>query len=857
MSHRLLSLSAIVFAATGVVAASQAGAPGSTPTPTAASAATAATERALVDRYCVSCHSAKLKTAGLVLESLDLTRPQDHAAVWEKVIGKLRSGAMPPQGQPRPDKATLDNLFKGLEVSLDRAAAARPNPGRRPALHRLNRGEYGNAIRDLLALDIDVESLLPPDDSGYGFDNIADVLTVSPLLTERYLSVARKISRLAVGDPTLRPVTDSFSVNKYLLQDDRASEDLPFGSRGGLAVRYYFPVDGDYFVKIYHLRTYDGRIRGLVEPHQLEVRLNGAKIKQFTVGGAGVGEPDPRDDPQSTRTRATRAQVVDGIVDGLEVKFTAKAGPGVLAVSYVKESARPEGMRRPKYSVTTYEYAGDSAVLPGVGSVEIRGPYGVTGPGESPSRARVFVCRPSAGASTAEEDRCARQIVSTIARRAYRRPVTDQDIQPLLAFYKEGRTSGTFDAGIEMALRRILVSPDFIFRMERAPATIRAGAAYRISDLELASRLSFFLWSTIPDDELLDLAARGQLQQPAVLEQQVRRMLADTRARELVSNFTGQWLYLRNIRLVTPDPLVFPDFDENLRLAFEREASLFLESQVRDDRPVADLLTADYTFVNERLARHYGMPNVYGSHFRRVALTEDARRGLLGKGGILTLTSYAHRTSPVLRGKWLLENILGAPPPPPPPNVPALKENSESVEKLSVRDRMERHRANPVCASCHKVMDPLGFALENFDAIGRWRTTNEAGAPVEASTVLADGTAVDSPTTLRRALLEHRDDFALTVTSKLMTYALGRGVEYYDMPAVRQVLRDAAPGGYTWSSIVVGIVKSQPFQMRLADEQKTVALMGAQPRARLGDPAMPQALQQADTARTARAESVR
>ena len=506
MSHRLLSLSGIVFAATSVVVASQAGAPLSTTTSSGASAATAATERALVDRYCVGCHSAQRKTAGLVLESLDLTKPHEHAEVWEKVIGKLRSGAMPPQGQPRPDKATLDSLFKRLETSLDRAAAARPNPGRLPALHRLNRGEYGNAIRDLLALDVNVESLLPPDDSGYGFDNIADVLTVSPVLTERYLSAARKISRLAVGDPTLRPVTDSFNVNKYLLQDDRAGEDLPFGSRGGLAVRYYFPVDGDYFVKIYLLRTYDGRIRGLVEPHELEVRLNGAKIKQFTVGGAGVGEPDPRDDPQSTlyaRHAGAGHRRHRGWSRGEVHGEGGTRGPGCELPEGERKAGRhapAAGTRSPPTSTPVIRPCCRV-------SAAWRSAARTTSPGRAtlPAAHRVFVCRPAPGASSAEEDRCARQIVSTIARRAYRRPLTDEDVQPLLDFYKSGRASGTFDAGIEAALRRILVSPDFIFRMERAPLQARAGAPYRVSDLELASRLSFFLWSTIPDDELLDL----------------------------------------------------------------------------------------------------------------------------------------------------------------------------------------------------------------------------------------------------------------------------------------------------------------------------------------------------------------
>ncbi len=753
--------------------------------------------RALLDQYCVTCHNARAKTAGLMLDESDLSNLPAGAEVWEKVIRKLRGDAMPPPGLPRPDKAARDGFVSWLETSLDRAAAAHPDPGR-TAVHRLNRAEYANAIRDLLALEIDGASLLPPDDSGYGFDNNADVLSVSPMLAERYLSAARKISRIAVGDPTLRPATETFAVNKLLKQDDRLSEDLPFDSRGGLAVHYFFPVDADYFVKIYLLRTYDGRIRG-VEPADLEVRLNGEKIKQVTVNaetpeGAGRG-----------RGRRTEE------AEGMEVRFAAKAGPGVIAVTFRKRAAEPEGMLRPKYAVTSYEYAGDATIPAGIGSIEVRGPYDVKGPGDSPSRQRIFVCHPS---GPRDEDRCARQILETLARRAYRRTVTEDDLKPLENFFHTARAQGGFDAGIQTALRRILVSPDFLFRTERDPAKAQPGVAYRISDFELASRLSFFLWSSIPDDELLDLAAQGQLRQPAILEREVRRMLADRRAQSMVDNFTGQWLWVRNVPLKSPDPYAFPDFDDNLRQAFARELELFLDSQVREDHSVLDLLTADYTFVNERLARHYGIPNIYGSHFRRVTLTEDARRGLLGKGGLLMVTSYPNRTSPVQRGKWLLENLLGAPPPPPPPNVPTLKENLPGEKAVSLRERMEQHRANPVCASCHKIMDPLGFALENFDAVGAWRTT-DAGTPIDASGQLLDGTKVDGPVTLRQALLKHREEFAATATAKLLTYALGRGVEYFDQPAVRQIVRDAARDDYRWSSIILGIVRSAPFEMRL------------------------------------------
>jgi hypothetical protein len=746
--------------------------------------------RGTLNRYCITCHNSRLKTAGLALDALQTADLAANAATWEKVIRKLRGGTMPPQGSARPDAATYQALASWLETRIDEAAGARPRPGRVPAIHRLNRAEYSNAVRDLLAVEIDAAAFLPPDDSGFGFDNIADVLSVSPMLTERYLSAALKISRLAVGDPNIRPATDTFEVNKYLKQDDRVSDDLPFGSRGGTAIRYYFPVDGTYIVKIFFDRTYDGRVRGLSEPHTLEVRLDGAKVQEITVGG-----------PEATGRGARNVSI-----DGTEVRFAATAGPKVIAVSFVKKASRAEGMRRPFYAVTSYEYAGDVTLPPAVGSVELRGPYDVTGPGDSPSRQRIFSC-------TEPTDTCARQILSTIARRAFRRPVADRDIDPLMNFYRAGAKDGGPTGGVEAALRRILVSPDFLFRTEQDPPGAKPGRAYAISDLELASRLSFFLWSSIPDEELLNAAARGELKRPPVLERQVRRMLADPRSNALVANFTGQWLWVRNIRLHQPDPIVFPEFDENLRQALERELQLFLASQLRDDRGIPELLTADYTFVNERLARHYGIANVYGNHFRRITVTDDARRGLLGKAGLLTVTSYPNRTSPVFRGKWLLENVLGAPPPPPPPDVPALQENAPGRVAQSVRERMEQHRSNPTCAACHKVMDPLGFALENFDGIGRWRA-DEAGRPIDPSGVLADGAKVGGPASLRDALLARREEFVFTVAGKLLTYATGRGAEYYDSPAIRKMVNGAAADDYRWSSLILGIVKSVPFQMR-------------------------------------------
>ena len=769
-------------------------------------------DRALLARYCVGCHNDRTLTAGVSLQGVDLDRVGEHAEeveLWEKVVRKLRARAMPPAGRPRPDEAEYEGLVARLEAAIDAAAAARPNPGRRPAVHRLNRAEYANAVRDLLALDVDTRALLPADDSGYGFDNIADVLSVSPMLTERYLSAARKISRLAVGDPNLAPATEIFTVDKYLKQDGRVGDDLPFGSRGGLAVRHTFPVDGEYVVKIYLSRTYDGRLRGLADRHELEVRLDGALVRTLTVGG-------PVRDAAGAAQRRDYRNSAD---DGQEVRFAAPAGPHLLAVTFVDQAAVLEGMRRPHYAVTSYEYAGDQTLDPGIGRVELRGPYNVTGRGDTPSRRAVFVCRPPADAAPSglEETACARRILGKLGRRAFRRPVDDRDLDMLLGFFRLGRETGDFDAGIEMALRRVLVSPDFLFRRERDPAGVAAGAAYPVSEHELAARLSFFLWSSIPDDELLDLAERGALREAGVLEAQVARMLADPRSASLVENFGGQWLYLRNMALVAPDPYAFADFDANLRQAMARELALFLDRQIRQDRSVLDLLTSDETFVNQRLAEHYGIPNVYGNHFRPVALDGplSPRRGLLGKGSVLTVTSYAHRTSPVVRGKWLLENILGSPPPPPPPDVPALAENDDRGEPpRSVRERLEAHRENPACAGCHRVMDPLGFALENFDAIGRWRTVTEAGTPVDAAGELVDGTPVDGPESLAAALLKRPDNFVTTVTEKLLTYGLGRGAEYYDAPAVRRIVREAKDDDYRWSAVIAGIVRSVPFQMR-------------------------------------------
>ena len=752
--------------------------------------------QALVGRYCVTCHNDRLETGGFSFEGLDVADVAAHPEAWEKVVRKLRAGAMPPRPRPRPDQATYDGFRAWLEGELDAAAAAGPNPGRTETFHRLSRTEYRNAVRDLFALDVSVDDLLPADDTSYGFDNIAGVLGVSPTLMERYLSAARKISRLAVASPVPSPTAETFRVASDLGQD-RRMEGLPFGTRGGTVVDYNFPEDAEYIFEILP----DGPLR--IEPHDLEVTIDGERIALLTVGKA----PDPND----ARGLYTPQ------IETLEVRVPVTAGPHEVGVAFLrKTSAEPERIRKLYLRPFTGEGSGgDSRYQPYVESLTIAGPYESSGarPVEgTPSRERIFTCRPARGEAV-EEIACARDILSAIARRAYRRPVTDDDVERLLTFYDRGRAAGSFDTGIEMALRRLLVSPEFLFRVERDPQGVLAGESYRVSDLELASRLAFFLWSSIPDDELLEAAEHRELSDAEIFEAQVERMLADPRSEALVGNFAGQWLTLRNAAAVQPDEDAFPDFGEGLRQAFRRETELLFGSILREDRSTLDLLAADYTFVNERLAQHYGIPNVRGSHFRRVGLADEARGGLLGHGSILTVTSYANRTSPVNRGKWVLENILGTPPPPPPPDVPDL-ETAEGGQALSMREAMEQHRANPVCASCHRLMDPVGLSLENFDAIGRWRDRSETRGAIDATGELPDGTPFDGPSGLKAALLRHPDRFVTTVTEKLMTYALGRGVEYYDAPAVRAIVREAARDGYRLSSLVKGVVRSAPFQMR-------------------------------------------
>lgn len=720
-------------------------------------------ERALVNQYCAVCHNDKLKTGGLSLEKLDPAHAGDAAETWEKVVHKVRAGMMPPSGARRPDRATLDRFAANIETVLDRAAAAKPNPGS-TGLHRLNRTEYANAIRDLLALDIDVTTLLPADDSSEGFDNIADALSVSPALLERYVSAAEKISRLAVGDAGISPSTATYRVPSDLSQADHI-EGLPLGTRGGTLIHHNFPLDADYGIKV--------RARG---------------------GAIGLGAVGFQGDQLEVTLDGERLKLVDAVAT-LDLSVKVKAGPHDLGVAFVRKSAIGA-------DDLWQIYANNS----GIQNVAITGPLNPTGSGDTPSRKRIFVCRP---ASDADDAPCARQILAKLATRAYRQPVSEAELETLMEFYRTGRKRGGFEAGIQQALARILVGPHFVFRFESDPEDLAPGAVHRITDLELASRLSFFLWSSIPDDELLRLAAHDKLHEPAVLEQQTKRMLADPRSAALVTDFGGQWLYLRELKNQRPES---KEFDENLRDAFKRETELFFESMIREDHSVLDLLNADYTFVDERLARHYGIPNVHGSQFRRVALPEN-RRGLLGQGSILLVTSVANRTSPVARGKWILENLMGSPPPLPPPNVPPLKESAGQAQPTTVRQRMEQHRNNPACAACHKIMDPIGFSLENYDLIGKWRTTDD-GAPIDASGQLVDGTKIDGPASLREALLSRPDVFVSTLTGKLLTYALGRGIRYYDMPAIRAITREAASNDYRFSSLISGIVKSTPFLMR-------------------------------------------
>ena len=859
MSFRVFVFAALLGCSIALAAAGPlAQAPAAEPTPAASSAA-------VLKQYCATCHNERLKSGGLVIDPAAVSNVAGGAEQWEKVVRKLRTQSMPPPGAPRPDAAGYARVAGFLESELDRAEAARPHLGKLPLVHRLSRTEYGNAVRDLLAIEslpreVSIDYLLPPDNISSGFDNIADLLFISPSNMERYLDAARKISRLAVGDPAMPVMVNIHKLDPEHPQDERV-EDLPFGTRGGIAVRSEFPVDGTYIVKV---------DVGAAQGHDLEILVDGERVAlRSLAGGRGApavaappGQPDPSD-PDPTPPSVDRPAVQGrgaGPADGagaagagggaggrggrgggrgrgapagpLEFPLTLEAGPKLIGVAFVQRTeARDEATLRPRMR--------SRGTQPAITSVTISGPYNVTGSGDSPSRRRIFVCRPPASAKGSgeaafggpEETACARRILSTLARRAYRRPVDEADVRELLPFYERGRKEGGFDLGIQKALERLLVSSQFLFRIEREPSNVAAGTAYRISDLELASRLSFFIWSSIPDDELLDTAVAGRLKDPKVLEQQVRRMLADPRSESLVTNFAAQWLYLRDIASKFPDEILFADFDETLRVAMQRETELFISSVFRpatcaqgtpncvagrENRSVLDLLRANYTFLNERLARHYGVPNIKGSYFRRVTFPEGGvRGGLLGQGSVLTITSYSTRTSPVLRGKWVLENLLSAAPPPPPPDVPSLKTETTPGQPLTLRDAMIRHRAAPACAGCHARMDPIGFAMENFDAVGRWRE-RDGDQPIDATGVFPEGTTFEGIPGLKRELLRQPGQFVGTVAERLLMYAIGRNLQYYDAPTVRAVLREAEPANNTLASLVLGIVKSRPFRMREA-----------------------------------------
>ncbi len=760
----------------------------------------ASSQRQTLDRYCVTCHNQRLVTAGLKLDDADVANPGAGAEIWEKVVRKLRTGIMPPPNMPQPSMDDRVALLSWLETSLDKAAAAKPNPGRTETLRRLNRTEYQNAIRDLLAVDIDAASLLPADESGHGFDNVT-VGDLPPALLDRYISAAQKISALAIGSTQTSLQSDIIRVPPDATQEGHV-EGLPVGTRGGVVFPYTFVQNGEYDLQIYLARGYSGDVDGLKDPqpHEIKVLLDRTPIGEFTVQRPENGD--------------------DSLIDkNLKIRVPVTAGPHQVGVTFVKNSSSLlETGRQPLQS--RFNERRHPRVTPAISQVSVTGPYAPQGADDTPSRHRIFVCRPAfakgsgeAGPSTSEETACARRILSALIRRAYRRPISEADLERPMAFYREGKSERDFEAGIGKALTAVLVNPEFLFRVEADPAKTPAGAAYRISDLELASRLSFFLWSSVPDDALLDAAIRGELRRPEVLERHVRRMLADPRSYNLASNFAGQWLRLRNVTSVDPNVRLYPDFDDNLRQAFRTETELFVDSVVREDRSVLDLLRADYTFLNERLAKHYGIPNVYGSRFRRVELGPDSRRGgLLRQGSVLAVTSYATRTSPVIRGVWVLSNIVGAPPPPPRPNVPALDGNVPA--NRPVRERMAAHRASPVCASCHRTIDPVGFALENFDAVGRWRDNEGDSGPIDVSGTLPGTGDIKGVSGLEDALLQRPDLFATTLTEKLLTFALGRGVEYYDAPAVRKILREAQPAGYRFSSLILGIVNSAPFQMR-------------------------------------------
>jgi mono/diheme cytochrome c family protein len=782
-------------------------------------------EQSLMKQYCMGCHNQKAKLGGLVLDPAYLENPGTHAALLEKVLRKVEAGVMPPAGAPKPSKEQFEQFVARTAGDLDAYAAAHPNPGRTEALHRLNRAEYQNCVRDLLGLEINAGDLLPADDGSYGFDNIAGVLKVSQTLTERYLSVAGTVTRLALGEAPKTPEAVEVRLPPGLPQYDHI-EGLPFGTRGGALIHHITPASGEYDIRVTLQRASGGAISGLTEQHDMEISIDGKQVRMFQVkplpqgrGGAGAGAAAKDAGPKKEADA------------DLHFRTELKAGPRDIGVAFlIKDHAEDTSLREPFKRLDNSGGNGVNLSQPHVASVIITGPFQTTEPQkaeDTPSRKKIFVCYPR---TAEEESGCAEKIFANLARRAYRRPATEKDIQILMSTYREGRKEGDFESGIEVGLRRLLVSPEFLFRVERDPAKAAPGTNYRVSDLELASRLSFFLWSSLPDDELIDLAVKGKLHEPGTLHAQTLRMLADGRSKAIVENFAGQWLYLRNLPAATPNLDMFPDFDEGLRQDMRRETELFFGSIIHQDRSVLTLLNANYTYLNERLAKHYGIPNVYGSHFRKVDLGELApvRGGLLGQGSILTVTSHNDRTSPVVRGKWILENILGTPPSPPPANVPPLSSESNlNGKQLSMRERMAEHAKNPVCANCHAVFEPSGLALENFDATGVWRdydntpavpwVRTEGSAAIDASGKLPDGTTFNGPAELKLALLSKPERFVTTITEKLMIYALGRGLEYYDMPAVRAIVKQSATADYKFSTLVLGVVDSPPFLMRRSE----------------------------------------
>ncbi len=788
---------------------------GAAPKPAVSAAVSAkvpADFRPVLNQYCVSCHNDRLKTGGLALDKLDLANVPADAAIWEKVVRKLRTGVMPPAGLPKPDDQTRIAMASTLETAMDREAALHPYPGS-PSIHRLNRAEYANAIRDLVALDIDPEKYLPPDDPAYGFDNIGEVLSLSPALLERFTSVAEQVATLAIGNKSDVVQTSQVYRAPADLSQDKHNEGLPFGTVGGFLVKTTLPLDGEYEIKGNLFTTNLGLIRGLEFPRQLQFLVDGEPVFSMTIGG----------EDQFIDLLKNQTAFADALEAKLHTRVKLTAGPHEIGATFVARADVLNTKRLQAMIRTTSDTSETLLGPPHIMTLTIAGPFNATGPGDTPSRRRIFICHPT---GAAEENACAKSIVSTLAHRAYRGTETEADVQDLLDLYRKGRADGSFETAIGLVLQRILTGPKFLVRIEH-DQNVQPGVPYAVSNTELASRLSFFLWSSIPDDQLLQVAAKGKLKDPAELERQVRRMLADPKAEALVDNFAGQWLQLRNLKSSIPDSREFPNFDDQLRQAFRKETEMFFKSMIQEDRNVVDLLTANYTFVNERLAKHYGIPQVYGDEFRRVAVTDDVRRGLLGQGSILTVTSHADRTSPVVRGKWVLDNLMGAPPPPPPPNVPPLNEKNDPSKPLTMRERMEEHRANPACAGCHKMMDPIGFSLENFDAVGAYRV-RDSRVPIDTAGVFIDGSKIDGAVTLREAVLRHPDNFVTAFTEKLMIYALGRGLDYRDMPTVRAIVHDSERSNYRFSTIVLGITRSAPFQKRLraTGETEVAAIKG-------------------------------